>query len=146
MECMVPLARHLAICLFMAATTTATGCGDDHHGSTEADEKGVGAACTNDADCNPEDADTDGMQDQSCLTQFAGGYCGLEGCMDHDDCPEGSACVIHDDGKNYCFRICVDKSECNENRPADVESNCSANIDFTSPLSVKACVPPSSGV
>ncbi len=123
----------------------AAACSDDDR-TTEADEKGIGAACTNDDDCNPEDADTDGMQDQVCLTRFSAGYCGVEGCLDHDDCPEGSACVAHDDGKNYCFRICTDKSECNANRPPDAEANCSANVVFTSPLQVKACVPPSSGV
>ena len=125
---------------------SAAGCGNRHDGTTEADERGVGAACNDDGDCNPEGADTDGIQDQRCLQPFAGGYCGIEGCLDHDDCPDGSACIAHTDGKNYCFRICTDKAECNENRPADVESNCSANVVFTSPLSVKACVPPSSGV
>jgi len=85
-----------------------------------------------------------------CLTQFTGGYCGLEGCEGDADCPEGSACVTHDDGggdANYCFRLCQDKSECNRNRDEENEANCSANITFVDePQDRKACVPPSSGL
>lgn len=120
------------------------GCQDDHHGN-QADEEGVGAECMDASDCNPDDNDTDGEQDQECLTQFAGGYCGIEGCYVDEDCPDGSACVAHDDGNNYCFRICANKSECNVNRGPEVESNCSANITFVGNYSGKACVPPSSG-
>ena len=43
------------------------GCGDD---GTEADQLGVGAECTASEEC---DEDTN----QVCLSQFAGGYCGL---------------------------------------------------------------------
>jgi hypothetical protein len=114
----------------------AAACGDDDDGSTDAQRKGVGAACTDDMQCN------DG---QSCLTQFKGGYCGLEDCTADVDCPAGSACVTHDDGVNYCFLICQEKVDCNGAlRPAEVEANCSSNIDFvddTTPR--KACVPPS---
>jgi hypothetical protein len=110
---------------------------------TEADELGVGAQCGANNDCNPEDADTDGMQDQECLPQFKGGYCGLSDCTGDADCPEASKCVAHTDGTNYCFRICADKPECNYNRSPDNESNCSSNITFVDGGSVKACVPPS---
>lgn len=103
------------------------------HG-TEADELGVGAECSATGDC---------LEGQECLTQFKGGYCGLSGCLDDLDCPEASACVTHDDGNNYCFRICVDKSECNVNRGPDVESNCSSNVTFADGGGGKACVPPS---
>ena len=59
----------------------------------------------------------------------------------------GSACVAHTDGKNYCFLICTDKSQCNVNRAADVEANCSSSVVFVEgKLNVKACVPPSAGV
>ncbi|WP_146155587.1 hypothetical protein [Enhygromyxa salina] len=101
---------------------------------TEADELGVGAECSGAADC---------LDGQACLAQFKGGYCGIKDCELDVDCPEGAACVAHDDGNNYCFRICVDKAECNLNRGPDVESNCSANITFTDGGGGKACVPPS---
>lgn len=103
-------------------------------GGVEADELGVGAQCAGADDC---------LEDQSCLDQFKGGYCGIENCADDLDCPEGSACVAHEDGVNYCFRICVDKGECNVNRDPDNESNCSANVDFVDGGGGKACVPPS---
>ena len=104
-------------------------------GGSEADDLGVGAECAANDDC---DADTD----QVCLG-FKGGYCGIEGCLANADCPEDSACVAHDDGINYCFRICIDKAECNANRSVENESNCSANVDFVEPTNAKACVPPS---
>lgn len=118
----------LALCLF--------GCGDDDPPGTQADRLGVGAECTSDTQC---------LQGQSCLG-FKGGYCGIEGCTaDAASCPSGSACVSHDDGNTYCFRICVDKAECNLNRSLDNESNCSSNVEFVDPdVNVKACVPPSS--
>ncbi len=107
-------------------------CADDE--GTEADELGVASQCGSNDDCH---------EDQACLTQFKGGYCGIADCMVDDDCPEGSACVAHSDGVNYCFRICGDKSECNRNRDADNEANCSANVTFTDGGGGKACVPPS---
>jgi hypothetical protein len=117
----------------------AAGCGDD---GTEADRIGVGAQCTDSGECESADKEITLV----CLTQFTGGYCGLEGCTGDVDCPEGSACVAHDDGNNYCFRVCQDKPECNRNRSPENESNCSANIDFVDePQERKACVPPSSG-
>jgi len=46
---------------------------------------------------------------------------------------------------NYCFRICVDKAECNLNRDVDVEANCSSSVDFVDgKKGAKACIPPSS--
>lgn len=104
---------------------------------SEADDLGVGAQCTTTSECQ----DTD--PPQSCLTNFKGGYCGLTGCSSNEDCPEDSLCVTHTDNTNYCFRSCTDKSECNENRDADVESNCSSNITRTDGGGTKACVPPS---
>ena len=104
------------------------------HDGVEADELGVGAQCSGNDEC---------LEGQSCLTAFKGGYCGIMDCVDDLDCPEGSACVAHDDGVNYCFRICTDKSECNVNRGPDVESNCSANVTFVDGGGGKACVPPS---
>ncbi|MGB8330931.1 MAG: hypothetical protein WCE62_12460 [Polyangiales bacterium] len=92
------------MCKFMCATLVlaligfVAGCGDD---ATEADRIGVGAQCTSSAEC-PADMDVA----LECLTQFKDGYCGLEGCAGDVDCPEGSACIAHDDGDTYCFRLC----------------------------------------
>jgi hypothetical protein len=104
-------------------------------GGDEADELGVGAQCTSNTDCNPDIGPT-------CLTQFKGGYCGLTGCTVDADCPDASACVQHD-GMNYCFRTCADKAECNANRDAANEANCSGTADFVEGAQGrKACVPP----
>jgi hypothetical protein len=131
--------RTLVLC---AVGIALFGCGDDDD-ATEADRIGVGAQCASNDDCLREG---DGGINLACLRQFKGGYCGLENCMGNEDCPERSACVAHDDGTNYCFRICVDKPECNLNRDAANEANCSSNVTFVDPgTRVKTCVPPSSG-
>jgi hypothetical protein len=120
---------------YLAALILSVGCGDD---DTAADRAGVGAECSDSDDCYREE--------QICLLQFKGGYCGLADCTADDDCPAGSACVAHDDGTNYCFRICVSKAECNRNRSVENEANCSADVEFVSKTKEqKACVPPSSG-
>ena len=57
--------------------------------------------------------------------------------------------MAHTDGENYCFRACEDKPECNENRTADNEANCSANFAWANPdddNGERACIPPSSGM
>ncbi|MGE0871556.1 MAG: hypothetical protein AB7P03_23555 [Kofleriaceae bacterium] len=111
------------------------GCG----GESESDRLGVGAECAASDDCLEDDG-------QSCLTQFKGGYCGVAACAGDVDCPEDSACIAHTDGTNYCFRTCVDKLDCNANRDAENESNCSANVAFLDGANErKACVPPSAG-
>ena len=108
-------------------------------GGSEADSLNVGAECINNDSCDNDDDFT-----QTCLTQFKGGYCGLEGCVNDADCPEDSGCVTHTDNVNYCFRTCIDKVECNANRDVDNESNCSSNVVFTDGTQGrKACVPPS---
>ena len=77
-----------------------------------------------------------------CLPQFRGGYCGLQGCLHDTDCPAASACVT-EGGTNYCFRICVEKVECNVNREAANESNCSSSTTFVDGTQGrKACLPP----
>jgi hypothetical protein len=76
----------------------------------------------------------------------AAGYCGVSACVADSDCPDGSACVQHVDGNQYCFRLCADKAECNRHRALDAEANCSASIEFVNASRTeKACVPPSSG-
>ena len=107
------------------------GCGSN------ADSLGVGAQCTMTSECNT-------AEHEVCLTQFKGGYCGLEGCMHDTDCPTDSACIAHTDGHNYCFRTCDLKTDCNANRDATVESNCSSSVTFVDPAANrKVCVPPS---
>ena len=129
------------IALVGVATWVFAGCGGSS--GTEADRIGVGGECTDSAECESPDEDIT----LSCLTQFTGGYCGLEGCEGDVNCPEGSACIAYEDGNNYCFRICNDKPECNANRSVENEANCSANVEFVDDRAErKACVPPSSGV
>lgn len=125
----------LFLALVIAVLPALAGCGDD---STEADRLGVGAECTVSDDCLQDDIV------QQCLTQFKGGYCGVTGCTADADCPASSACVAHTDGTNYCFRTCIDKAECNENRDVANEANCSSSVTFVEDaLNRKACVPPS---
>ncbi len=120
------------------ATLSLLACNDDDgEGLSEAQRHGVGAACSADADCFVGEAPL------VCLP-FKGGYCGLEGCQASNDCPPGSACVMHDDGNNYCFLLCTDKPQCNYTRPLEIEANCSSNITFVDGnKGSKACVPPS---
>lgn len=100
-----------------------------------ANEEGVGAQCTEDAQC---------AEGQQCLTAFKGGYCGVSDCASTDDCPDGSTCVAHDNGTNYCFLDCVEKAECNDNRDDSVEANCSSSFTpVDGNKGVKVCLPPS---
>ena len=126
----------------------AAGCGGDE--STEADRIGVGAECTASTECESPDEEIE----LTCLTQFTGGYCGLEGCeaaadcSDGTCCPDGSACVTADDGENYCYRLCQEREDCNANRPVN-PANCvgSGTINFVDGgTDRKACEPPSSGI
>jgi len=117
--------------VLLAAMVTLMACGGDG-----ADALGVGAQCTMTSECNTD-------LNESCLLQFKGGYCGLQGCVHDADCPVDSACIMHTDGQNYCFRTCVDKAECNANRDPINESNCSSSVTFVDgAMNRKACVPP----
>lgn len=104
--------------------------------SNDADSLGVGAQCAMTSDC-------DTAAHETCLTQFKGGYCGLEGCIHDTDCPANSACVMHTDGNNYCFRTCTTKTDCNANRDAANQANCSSSATFVDGTATKACLPPS---
>jgi hypothetical protein len=116
---------------FALCAVLLVGCSD----GTEADRLGVGAACGTSSQC---------QEGQECLTQFKGGYCGIVGCASDATCPSPSVCVAHTDGKNYCFRDCVDKTECNAKRPVELEANCSSSITLVSgQKGKKVCVPPS---
>ena len=110
---------------------------DDGASLTEAQRHGVGAACTANSGCFVGDTKL------VCLP-FKGGYCGLEGCQTSAECPQGSGCVAHDDGRTYCFLLCGEKPDCNSTRAVDVEANCSSKITFADGAKdSKACVPPS---
>lgn len=128
---MIARALAFAVCSMLVA-----GCGSDGPApGTEAQRRGVGAACTRNEDCVE--------LGQTCL-KFKGGYCGVEGCAKTADCPLGSACVTHSDGKNYCFLTCTDKPQCNVYRAIEVEANCSSSVTFADGTkNSKACLPPS---
>ena len=122
----------------VAMTTFAVAC-------SSAQQLGVGSACKQDTDCG---------NNQKCLTQFKGGYCGLSGCTKDTDCPSDSACVSEVAGtadggmstQTFCFLICSDKPGCNAHRTVDNESNCSGSavfVDSDGGTGRKACVPPS---
>ncbi|MFO0696529.1 MAG: hypothetical protein U0230_23375 [Polyangiales bacterium] len=118
------------------------GCDD----ATDADRIGVAAECASTADCPTYTPADGGTRSLTCLTQFKGGYCGIQGCQSSYDCPNGALCVHHPDGNNYCFRACVDKSQCNANRTAGNAANCSSSFDWAVPAEddgSKACIPPS---
>jgi hypothetical protein len=129
--------RRYASVFLLVPSVALQACGDDGPPTpgTEADRLGVGAACANNAQCR---------EGQVCLP-FKDGYCGLEDCTADSDCPHGSACVTHTDGSNYCFLLCVNKPDCNINRPADGEANCVSSIVFVESEAghSKACEPPS---
>lgn len=90
------------------------------------------------AQCSSNDDCPDG---QTCLTEFKGGYCGTKGCTATSDCADGTVCAV-ENGMNYCFLACEEKSECNDDRDAENEANCSSNLDLAEGGKAKACVPP----
>ncbi len=94
---------------------------------------GLGAACETDADC-------DG--DLTCLSDFSGGYCGVEGCAADADCPENSACVEHSNGTNYCFAICKSDVDCSFCRFDGAAESCTADVTFVEPGDLSVCPPP----
>jgi hypothetical protein len=128
---------NILILIMITAMFSIVSCGDDDDNNNEANTLGVGAQCVDTEECDVENG-------QECLLDFKGGYCGISQCITDEECPQGSRCVAHDDGVNYCFLVCLDKDECNINRGVDFESNCSSSITFVEePQDSKACVPPS---
>lgn len=132
--------------IMLIATLGLQACGDDDDGS-EANQVGVGSECTATTECPTYDLDGEGGEDPAqmeCLQEFSGGYCGVKDCTKHEDCPTGSMCVTHSDGKNYCFLSCSEKEECNEHRSVENQANCSSSVVFVDgSKSGKTCVPPS---
>ena len=122
------------LCALVVAAVV--GCGG---GQSEAIKRGVGSECNADLKCTE--------MGQTCLPEFAGGYCGVAGCQHDTDCPGGSACVIDsDNGMNYCFLVCVDKTDCNAKRSAANESSCVSSLTFVDgTMNRKVCRPPLSG-
>jgi len=117
--------RNLAGWMGLTAVLWLTGC----------PQPSAGSECRESRDC-PED--------QSCLTEFKGGYCGDKDCTKNEDCHADAVCVRHDDGTNYCFLKCTDKPECNRARSAENESNCVSNVTLVEAgTNTKVCVPPS---
>ncbi|MBN2493782.1 MAG: hypothetical protein JXR96_04240 [Deltaproteobacteria bacterium] len=126
--------NRLCLAALVLASQLLVGCD-----GADADEQLIGAECATAADCDDGDDDTPELE---CILDFKGGYCGREGCTASADCPEGSLCASYESG-NYCFRTCLDKSECNRNRTLENESNCSSNIDPVEGGEDKLCIPPS---
>lgn len=140
---MIKLRYLLVVSLFAFGLAA---CGDGS-GETLADELGVASECEQFSDCPVVLLEGEVMQ-LSCLREYKGGYCGIADCGADRECPEGSICVAHTDGENYCFRACDHKSECNANRSPESEANCSANFEWAEPSEDdgrKACIPSSSG-
>src|SRR5688572_16260563 len=104
-------ARKPLLALVLALlSVTACGDDDDDGGPSQAQRLGVGAACDSADDC-PIVRTSDNQEIVLQCLSFKGGYCGLADCVSDLDCPQGSACVEHDDMNNYCFLICTDKPQ-----------------------------------
>ena len=110
-----PMGRILCVSAVAVVCLVASGCSDEN----EANRRGIGSTC--------DSANTCSEKGQVCLTEFAGGYCGVSGCQHDSDCPQGSACVTDDNQVNYCFLTCVDKPDCNLHRSVETESNCTSS-------------------
>ncbi|MBW1809222.1 MAG: hypothetical protein JRJ19_10040 [Deltaproteobacteria bacterium] len=106
--------------------------------SNEANQQKIGAECTKLEDCDDDNPETEALE---CILDFKGGYCGRKDCVASTDCPEGSLCADYEAGL-YCFLVCTDKVQCNQNRTLDNESNCSSNIDPVEGGEDKLCIPP----
>ena len=140
------LRLHVLAALMASAAVFHVGCGDDD--GTAAIRRGVGDECMIDTSADASRQGNCDMAGQECLTEFAGGYCGVRGCTADADCPEGSACVTDDGTTNYCFLICLDKPECNPHRTVENESSCVSSLTFVDPAGAggrKVCRPPLSG-
>jgi hypothetical protein len=131
---MKPTVRAFLACFGVFALLGLGGCGEG-----DANDQLIGGECATAEDCDDGDDDTPALE---CITVFKGGYCGRQGCSSNADCPEKSICVTHET-VNYCFLVCTTKSQCNQNRTVENESNCSSNINPVEGGEDKVCVPPS---
>ncbi len=110
-------------------------------GGKNANDQLIGGECLSAEDCDDGDDDTPPLD---CLAEFKGGTCGRRDCAADEDCPKGSICVDLE-GTTYCFLVCTQKSQCNENRTLENEANCSSNVDPVGGGTDKVCVPPAAG-
>lgn len=136
--------RSLISVLVFGLALTAAGCGGS---AGDADRVGVAAECMTTAECGTYVRGDAGTQQLQCLPAFRGGYCAVPNCVTSTECPEGSVCVAHTDGSNYCLRSCDNKPECNANRSVANEANCSSSFNWAVPGEddeSKVCIPPSS--
>jgi hypothetical protein len=93
---------------------------------------GVGAACAEPADC---------PADLACLTEPAGGYCGVADCGSNADCPSDSACIEYGGG-TLCARRCEGDPDCGFCRPPDVAAVCRTDVTYVdASTSFAVCVP-----
>ena len=123
-----------AVCLILGLALVVGACGDDNN----ANEQLIGGECTVVEDCDDDNDDTPALE---CIADFKGGYCGRMDCSVDDDCPAGSLCADLE-GSTYCFLVCTDKAQCNQNRTLENESNCSSSVDPISGGTDKLCIPP----
>lgn len=131
-----------AIPLLAGLLASACNADDDR---SEAERVGLGGGCQVDANCTQRAGDAAEGYDLTCFVDFDGGLCGIDQCDSGADCPEGSACVLHDNGQNHCFRLCSSDDECNVNRNADVPASCTTNAQFLQNEGVEGdsvCIPP----
>lgn len=92
---------------------------------------GVGAGCTDSADCGA------GLE---CRTELGGGYCTESGCAATADCPADSHCVVVNGGTNYCAPICTTASDCTLCRPPDHPATCASDVTLADGESVSVCI------
>ena len=121
------------ICPLVIAVLT-LGCGD---GGTEAQRRGVGAACDDTHECTETG--------QACLTQFKGGYCGVAKLHDGRDLSAGLR-VRHARRRDELLLPGLQREGgLNRSRAVDVEANCSSTaVLVEDPKDRKVCSPPSS--
>lgn len=136
----------LVLALAVVASSLGLACSDDDPTPTEAEQLELGAHCMNDAQCDLRAEGVDSEFRPICLDGFEGGSCGLLRCGMHDECPEGSACIGHDDGFNYCFALCDETADCNRHRADDVAAVCMEGMRSIGPDLGTVCVPPMSGL
>ena len=92
---------------------------------------GVGARCSDAADCDP---------DLECVTSFHGGYCTTRGCTVNADCGDDLCVRVGDE--TFCHRPCTTGSDCSLCRNADSPATCRDDVTFAEDGTTgSVCVP-----
>lgn len=92
---------------------------------------GVGAACSDDADCG----------DLTCVRGTGSGYCTQADCTVNDDCPGDSLCVKSGDTA-HCYKSCAGASDCSQCRFDGLNPTCSDDVVFAEDGTTgSVCVP-----